>query len=144
MALYIREANDNDIEVLAELMSELTNEPVSTQTAKDRLNFVKNSPFDFFYVCVENQEVLGFLAFRIRENIEAPTRYGEISAIVVNPKVRNKGVGRFLMEYAEKLAKEHGCIGTWLVSGFGREEAHKFYKKLGYEITGYRFRKLIY
>jgi GNAT superfamily N-acetyltransferase len=145
MSLYIREANDNDIEILAELMSELTDEPISIQTAKDRLNFVKNSPFDFLYVCVESQEVLGFLAFRIRENIEAPTRYGEISAIVVNSKVRNKGVGRFLMEYAEKLAKEHGCIGTWLVSGFGREEeAHKFYKKLGYEITGYRFRKLIY
>jgi ribosomal protein S18 acetylase RimI-like enzyme len=145
MPLYIREANDNDTEILAELMSELTNEPISTHIAKDRLNFVKNSPFDFLYVCVENQEVLGFLAFRIRENIEAPTRYGEISAIVVNPKVRHKGVGRFLMEYAEKLAKEHECIGTWLVSGFGREEeAHKFYKKLGYEITGYRFRKLTY
>jgi GNAT superfamily N-acetyltransferase len=145
MPLYIRKANDNDAEILAELMSELTNEPISAQIAKDRLNFVKNSPFDFLYVCVENEEVLGFLAFRIRENIEAPTRYGEISAIVVNPKARNKGVGRFLMEYAEKLAKEHECIGTWLVSGFGREEeAHKFYKKLGYEITGYRFRKLSY
>jgi ribosomal protein S18 acetylase RimI-like enzyme len=143
--VFIREANDNDAEILAELMSELTNEPISIQTAKDRLNFVKNSPFDFLYVCVENQEVLGFMAFRLRENIEAPTRYGEISAIVVNPKHRNKGVGRFLMEYAEKLAEEHECIGTWLVSGFGREEeAHKFYKKLGYEITGYRFRKLIY
>ena len=46
------------------------------------------------------------------------------------------------MEYAEELAKESNCIGTWLVSGFGREEqAHIFYKALGYEITGYRFVK---
>jgi hypothetical protein len=46
------------------------------------------------------------------------------------------------MEFAENLAAEQGCIGTWLVSGFGREEqAHKFYKELGYEITGYRFVK---
>jgi GNAT superfamily N-acetyltransferase len=143
MSLYIREANNDDAEILAVLMSELTEEPVTAEIAKDRLYFVKNSPFDFLYVCVENEEVLGFMAFRIRENIEAPTRYGEIAAIAVNAKVRNKGVGRFLMKHAEKLAKEHGCIGTWLVSGFGREEdAHQFYKKLGYKITGYRFRKL--
>jgi hypothetical protein len=41
------------------------------------------------------------------------------------------------------LAKDQGCIGTWLVSGFGREElAHIFYKDLGYKINGYRFVKL--
>lgn len=30
--------------------------------------------------------------------------------------VRRQGVGRFLMDFAEKLAAEQGCIGTWLVS----------------------------
>jgi hypothetical protein len=46
------------------------------------------------------------------------------------------------MEYAEELAKKSNCIGIWLVSGSGREEqAHIFYKALGYEITGYRFVK---
>jgi hypothetical protein len=46
------------------------------------------------------------------------------------------------MGYAEKLSFEKGCIGTWLVSGFGREEeAHHFYKELGNNITGYRFIK---
>jgi len=48
-----------------------------------------------------------------------------------------------MMRYAEKLARERNCIGTWLVSGYGREEqAHIFYKELGYEINGYRFVKL--
>ncbi len=48
-----------------------------------------------------------------------------------------------MMQYAEKLAREMGCQGTWLVSGFAREEdAHKFYKRLGYQTTGYRFVKL--
>ena len=48
------------------------------------------------------------------------------------------------MKYAEEVAQERGCIGTWLVSGFGREEqAHPFYKELGYNINGYRFVKHI-
>jgi GNAT superfamily N-acetyltransferase len=48
------------------------------------------------------------------------------------------------MAFAEQLARNRGCKGTWLVSGFGRdEEAHQFYKRLGYEATGYRFVKPI-
>ncbi len=46
------------------------------------------------------------------------------------------------MEYAEDRARELGCKGTWLISGFGlEEEAHKFYARLGYQVTGYRFVK---
>ena len=45
-----------------------------------------------------------------------------------------------MMDYADELARDLGCTGMWLVSGFGRaEEAHDFYKRLGYAINGYRF-----
>ena len=45
-----------------------------------------------------------------------------------------------MMEYADELAREQGCKGTWLVSGFAREEeARKFYERHGYEVNGYRF-----
>ena len=34
------------------------------------------------------------------------------------------------------------CLGLWLVSGFGREEeAHRFYRRCGFEATGCRFVK---
>ncbi len=46
------------------------------------------------------------------------------------------------MDYAEQLAKKHNCIGTWLVSGTKRVEAHPFYKKLGYEVNGYPICKI--
>lgn len=49
------------------------------------------------------------------------------------------------MDYADILAKEHHCKGTWLVSGNKRiEEAHRFYKELGFEVTGSRFVKNLY
>ena len=64
----------------------------------------------------------------------------KVSALVVNTNDRHKVVGRFMMQYAEKLVRELGCQGTWLVSGFAREEdAYKFYKRLGYQTTIYRF-----
>jgi len=55
---------------------------------------------------------------------------------------QKQGIGKQLIEFAEQLAKDLNCKGTWLVSGFGREEkAHQFYKSLGYVSTGYRFVK---
>jgi GNAT superfamily N-acetyltransferase len=82
------------------------------------------------------------LAFRIRVNIEENNRFGERSVLVVKSESRKNGIGKKVMVYAEQLAHEKGCIGTWLVSSFGREEqAHPFYEEPGYKTTGYRFVK---
>ncbi len=126
------------------LMEELSGHAITPDQIRDRLQFVEESKFDSLFVCEEDRVILGLLGFRIRENLEEVSKFGEVSAIVVNTDKRHKGVGRFMIKYAEKLAEELGCMGTWLTSGFGREEAaHNFYKKLGYQINGYRFIKLL-
>ena len=138
----IRPATIDDTESVRDLFQELTGQPLSDAEVKDRINFVRNSSIDSLFVYERNTQVRGLLAFRIRENIEENSRFGEISVVVVKSESRKLGIGKQLMQYAEQLAREKGCIGTWLVSGFGREEqAHPFYKKLGYQITGYRFVK---
>jgi len=142
MRLRMREARGSDVESLRALMQDLNGHQLSTQDMIGRLQFVEGSKADWLFVCEADGQAAGLLGFRIRENLEEASRFGEVPAIVVSTDERGKGVGRFMMDYAEKLASEMGCIGTWLVSGFGREEpAHAFYKTLGYEITGYRFVK---
>jgi len=142
MNLVIREAAQKDLAQLCALMTELTGHAVTAAEMQNRLDMVTNSPIDDLYVCEVDGKVQGVLGFRIRENLEEASRYGEISIIVTHSQARRTRLGRALMEFAENLAKQHGCKGTWLVSGFGREEeAHTFYKKLGYAITGYRFVK---
>ena len=138
--LGMRKAEVGDIEALCDLMAELAGHPLSREDMLDRLEYVEKSDIDFLFVCEEDDRILGLLGFRLRVNLEEVSKFGEISAIVVQPESRKKGVARYMMDYAEKLAEDIGCIGMWLVSGFGREEeAHKFYKRLGYEINGYRF-----
>ena len=142
MTLTIRDVRAEDVPVLCRLMGELGGRGVSPEQMEDRLRLVERSPIDSLYLCEEDGVALRLLGFRIRENLEEQSRYGEISLIVVDAGARRRGIGRFMMEYAERLAREKGCLGTWLVSGFGREEqAHRFYKDLGYEVTGYRFVK---
>ena len=141
MSFQIREATIDDIDALCSLTKELKGSSISYEDMNNRLQFVQMSPFDFLYVYEEEKTILGLLGFRIRENLEDVTRYGEISIISVDSTIRRKGIGQVLMDYAEQLAKKHNCIGTWLVSGIKRVEAHPFYKKLGYEVNGYRFVK---
>lgn len=143
MKKLIRPAGNADAGAIRELFGELTGREVSMETVINRLAFVESSPIDELYVCIERGEIRGVMGFRIRENIEEPSRYGEISVMVSDARSRRKGIGRTLMDFAERLTREKGCKGIWLVSGLGREEhAHKFYKALGYSVNGYRFVKL--
>jgi N-acetylglutamate synthase-like GNAT family acetyltransferase len=138
----IRKALVSDVQGIQILFQELTGSLISANDVLNRIQFVQQSTLDSLFVYEDQKIIAGLLAFRIRENIEENSRFGEISVLVVQPEFRKKGIGKELMEYAEHLAHEQSCIGTWLVSGFGREEkAHTFYKSLGYETTGYRFVK---
>jgi N-acetylglutamate synthase-like GNAT family acetyltransferase len=140
MMLSMRKAETGDVDVLCDLMTELAGHSISREGMLDRLEHVEKSDIDYLFVCEENNGILGLLGFRLRVNLEEVSKFGEISAIVVRPESRKRGVGRYMMDYADELARDLGCKGMWLVSGFAREEeAHKFYKRLGYEINGYRF-----
>jgi N-acetylglutamate synthase-like GNAT family acetyltransferase len=139
----MRRAKRSDIESLQVLMSDLADHQISSEDMKERLQFIERSDFDQLFVCENENGIIGLLGFRIRENLEEKSKFAEISAIDVYVNIRRSGVGRFMMDYAEKLAKELQCKGMWLVSGFGREEeAHSFYERLGDSKTGYRFVKL--
>lgn len=139
----IRKAEKTDKVSIQYLIQELTGHAISDLDIENRFELVESSAIDSLYIYELDNKVIGFLGFRIRENIEENSRFGEISVIVVDPNYRKHGIGKQLMDFADELALQNKCAGTWLVSGFGREEqAHSFYKSLGYKITGYRFVKL--
>lgn len=143
MSLTMRRAGKKDVKDLCALMDHMSHTAITPQQMLKRLQMVKKSRIDSLYVCEDGKKVVGVLGFRIRENLEEPSRFGEISAIAVYPESKRRGVGRFMMDYAENLARENRCKGMWLVSGFPRkDEAHLFYRQLGFVTTGYRFVKL--
>jgi GNAT superfamily N-acetyltransferase len=57
-----------------------------------------------------------------------------VELLFVPDHLRGTGIGRQLMERAEDVAREHGCIGIWLDTF--TFQAPGFYQKLGYTVFG--------
>jgi GNAT superfamily N-acetyltransferase len=138
----IRKAIKADVPYLKELIVQLGSPEVTDRIVVDRLQLIEESPLDSMYVYEEFDKVLAAIVLRKRESIREISTYLEIVITIVSDQSRRQGIGRRLMEFAEKLAVDEGCKAMYLISGFEREnEAHLFYKDIGYSITGYRFVK---
>lgn len=67
---------------------------------------------------------------------------GRVTALVVDASHRGRGIGRALMEEAERWAAERGCVLIEVTSNQRRVDAHKFYEGLGYDRTSFRFARV--
>lgn len=63
--------------------------------------------------------------------IDPPSAF--VEGLVVAPDARRQGVGRALMAAAEDWSRRHGAQTIRLRSGATREDAHAFYRALGYQ-----------
>ena len=57
MALTVREADRDDVQVLCRLVNEMGGHEITPERMEDRLDFVEASPFDSLYVCKEGGTV---------------------------------------------------------------------------------------
>lgn len=55
-------------------------------------------------------------------------------------KLVGKGRGEALVTHAVELARVAGCYKVTLTSNKGREDAHRFYRRLGFNATNEGFR----
>ncbi|NBX38042.1 MAG: GNAT family N-acetyltransferase [Flavobacteriia bacterium] len=66
-------------------------------------------------------------------------KYLEIDNIVVSEKTRSKGVGKMMVDFIEKKARELGCNMVALDSYTTNFKAHKFFYNQGFTPKGFHF-----
>lgn len=87
-------------------------------------------------------EVVGLAVFRVLEKTFTG-RELYCDDLVTDEKRRSTGVGRALMAYMEKVARDRKCDVLALDSGTHRQQAHKFYFREQLTVTAFHFsRKL--
>ena len=132
--IAIRRATLDDIDRLAELCSQL-GYPLSAPYLLPRLVEIGHNEANDVYVAVEPAgRVIGWLQVYVRQLLMVE-RHAEMGGLVVDRDYRGRGIGRLLVDWAESWARDHGCRSLYLRSNVQREEAHRFYERLGYQLV---------
>lgn len=80
----------------------------------------------------ENGEIIGILSLTV---YRVPTGVRSVvEDVVVDVKMRRKGVGEALVLRAMDLAREAGANGISLTSNPQREAANRLYRSMGFEL----------
>lgn len=128
--LNIRRAQIDDLSELNNLCIELGYNSVVSEV-KNRLEKIQNSQSDIILVAVEKGMVVGWIhVFRALRLESEP--FAEIGGLVVSSKQRGKGVGKALVNEAEKWVKENGLINIRVRSRTSRKKTRQFYEREGY------------
>jgi predicted N-acetyltransferase YhbS len=145
----VRVATESDIPRILELYRQLviTTAPVELEqkpSLKDyRQVFARISAVPGLELLVAEREgeVVGSLVLFIAPNLShGGLPWALVEDVIVDQKYRRQGVGRLLMDYAIAQAKKAGCYRIGLSSDKSRQEAHQFYRALGFKTSAHGFR----
>jgi GNAT superfamily N-acetyltransferase len=138
--ITIREATMKDSPSIARLVTQL-GYPSSEEEIRGRLAAFSGRPDYAVWVAESSGRVVGLVGVFLHYAVEYNGVHARLLGCVVDEPYRGKGIGTKLLAWTEGWLKEHGISKLTLTSGHQRPEAHKFYRRLGYEDTGLRFGK---
>lgn len=129
--ISIRVATAQDAEPIAQLSGTL-GYSASTEVMRQRLGTILKLPSELLIVALDsNNRVIGWLQAHASHVIESGFRV-EIMGLIVSPEVRRCGVGRSLVQEAERWATAQSAPAIVVRSNVQRIESHAFYPALGY------------
>ena len=107
--------------------------PCTTEDIRARIARFLQEPGEQLRVARVGAAVVGWVHFHPHRSLTTDTRV-ELATIVVEEKLRGKGIGARLVAMAEEWGRAQGLRKIKLASRVTRPEAHKLYLRLGYTI----------
>lgn len=140
--VLVRPPTDADAPSIARLLGELGYAATPEQT---RARLARVAGDEGYAACVAEADgaVAGFLGLQRGWAYEQDRPFARIITLVVDGRVRRRGIGARLVEFAEGWARERGAYALMLNTNVRREEAHRFYESLGFSRTGYRYARML-
>jgi GNAT superfamily N-acetyltransferase len=141
--VIVRKVDVADAAEVAQLSAEL-GYPLSEAELADRLRHYHDDPLHHVFVAEVDTRVVGWVDVGIVCHLVSGP-YGEIGGLVVTSDLRGLGIGKRLMEEAEKWALARGVSRCVVRSRSTRLDTHRFYQREGWtlEKTSAVFRKTL-
>ena len=143
----IRFGSPADAAAIAPLLGEL-GYPADAQQVRarvKRLSTQSDDPRDALFIATSDDSAtpIGLLALHRFAAIHDDADVAMIMALVVSQSARGTGVGRQLVEEAAETARRWGCTRMLVTTHLRRADAHAFYERIGFELTGRRYVKTL-
>ncbi len=133
--IFIKKGSEEDFNNVLNLIKELAEFEKSPESVTNTVEQMKEEKDYFeFYVAETDNKIVGFaLYFYAYYTWVGKSLY--LDDIYIKPEYRGKGIGKILLEKVILTAKENNCKRVrWQVLDWN-ENAIKFYKKNGSEIS---------
>jgi GNAT superfamily N-acetyltransferase len=137
----VREAKPSDSRRLTELIHELGHE-IDEKSVRRNLGTLKKAG-ETPLVATLDKAVIGLVGIHRTVTVHRIAPVGRITILVVAKGAQGHGLGRMLVEEAERRLRKGGCQIVEVTSNDRRAAAHAFYRHMGYERTSMRFMKTL-
>ena len=139
--LIFRMASQDDVPVIVRLLAD---DELGSQREKyasplpdeyyAAFEQIHNDPNHELIVAATNGEVVGTLHLMFLPSLSYQGGLrAQIESVRVDREYQNKGIGSQMMRWAMQRAKDHGAHIVQLTTHTSREDAHRFYERLGFK-----------
>jgi GNAT superfamily N-acetyltransferase len=138
MAILLRSATKADATHIVLLLAELgypSNEP----DVRKRLDLCLQGNASCVLVAQSASGVVGLITAELVPYFPNGSTICRVTSLIVAPDHRSQGIGEKLLAGAADFAREHHCSGIEITSAEHRLDAHRFYQRLGFSRTSFRF-----
>lgn len=141
--MEIRKVRLEDLDEVFEVLNELYDNKIKydifSKIYKEKLENINS----YYIVAVEDNKIIGVLISEITHQLHRTKKSSFIEDLVVKKDYRNKGIGQLLIQEAIKYAKQIDCEVIELTCYIDNENAHRFYKRNGFEKHSYKFKQYL-
>jgi GNAT superfamily N-acetyltransferase len=139
-AATIRPAREDDAAALAALATHL-GYPADEAAMRARMARIAASADYATLVAERGGAAIGFAGVTWKWSYTDDTPRAQLTALVVDPAERGRGTGAALVAAAEEWGRRQGAGRIFVTTALHRERTHRFYERLGYAQTGFRYIK---
>ncbi|WP_018751324.1 GNAT family N-acetyltransferase [Paenibacillus sanguinis] len=142
-ALIIRKGCCDDVAHMLPLMRQLRY-PTTSSVLKERLAMLEEQPLFGNLVAELDGIVVGTAFLKQYQTHDMKKPVTRITALIVDEAHRASGIGRRLIEEAERWARSRGSSELILsTAGENHRSVKAFYEHCGFRCAGYRMNKLL-
>lgn len=137
----IRRATIDDVPAIVGLLMDdaigATRESADDLTPyKDAFAVIDADHHEFLAVADRDGEIIGTFQLSLLPGLSRRGAFrAQVEAVRVAASARGEGLGETMMRWAIEEARKRGCVMVQLTSDKAREDAHRFYERLGFTAT---------